>query len=212
MSDHDLVMRWVRSWAHTRDLSVDQVDGWPLVHVNGPSRDTEIVCVEPGREVFEQLARLTGRVPRQMLTLFAHDVAPYVAAPLPPGLRVDRDDELFMTTTLAPAPVPPHNGYVARWVVDGTRATYTLDDGESVPAEGSVGVLGSDANFDRIETSPRHRRRGLGRHIMAALSAWAVDRGATTGLLAASADGALLYTALGWDTRLSMWSLMSATP
>jgi hypothetical protein len=43
---------------------------------------------------------------------------------------------------------------------------------------------------------------------MSALTDWAVDQGATTGLLAASADGAGLYTALGWETALEMWSLM----
>ena len=43
---------------------------------------------------------------------------------------------------------------------------------------------------------------------MGALTTWAVEAGATTGLLAASAEGAGLYTAIGWDTTLSMWSLM----
>jgi hypothetical protein len=35
-----------------------------------------------------------------------------------------------------------------------------------------------------------------------------VEKGATTGMLAASADGARLYTSLGWGTALGMWSLM----
>ena len=102
------------------------------------------------------------------------------------------------------------DGFVARWLVDGPRAVYSLDDGERVAAEGTVGVLGTDAVFDAVETSPGHRRLGLGRHVMSALTAWAVDQGATTGLLAASADGAGLYGSLGWDTTLEMWSLMGA--
>jgi len=64
--------------------------------------------------------------------------------------------------------------------------------------------------FDAVETSPGHRRLGLGRHVMTALTTWAVGQGATTGLLAASADGAGLYRSLGWDTALQMWSLMGA--
>ena len=52
MADRDLVMRWVRTWAHVRRLRVEQVDGWPLVHVRGPSRETEIVCVDPGWPAF----------------------------------------------------------------------------------------------------------------------------------------------------------------
>ena len=208
MSDRDLVMRWVRAWAHVRGLRVEEVDGWPLMHVRGPSRETEIVSVDPGRTAFEQLARHTAHDPREMLTVFGRDLAAYHAPPLPPGLRVDRDDELFMTTTLAPSPMQLPDGFAARWDIDGPRATYALDDGARIAAEGTAGVLANDAVFDAVETSPGHRRRGLGRHVMSALTTWAVDRGATTGLLAASADGAGLYTALGWDPTLAMWSLM----
>jgi GNAT superfamily N-acetyltransferase len=208
VSDRELVMRWVRAWAHARRLRVEDVDGWPLLHVRGPSRDTEIVCVDPGRAVFEQLAGHTAHDPREMLTVFGRDLSAYHAPPLPRGLRVDRDDEVFMTTTLAPSTTPLPNGYAARWDIDDTRATYSLDDGARIAAEGMVGVLGSDAVFDRVETSSAHRRRGLGRHVMAVLTMWAVDHGAAEGLLAASVDGAGLYTALGWDTDLAMWSLM----
>ena len=131
MSDRDLVMRWVRAWAHVRGLRVEQVDGWPLVHVRGPSRDTEIVCVDPGRAAFEQLAQHTAHDPREMLTVFGRDLADYLAPPLPPGLRVDRDDELFMTTTLDPSPCILPDGFAARWAVDGPRATYSIDDGST---------------------------------------------------------------------------------
>ena len=110
MSDRELVMRWVRAWAHTRGLRVEDVDGWPLVHVRGPSRDTEIVCVDPGRAAFEQLARHTAHDPREMLTVFGRDLSAYHDPPLPPGLRVDRDDEIFMTTTLAPSQMPIRTG------------------------------------------------------------------------------------------------------
>jgi len=208
VSDRDLVMRWVRAWAHVRGLEVDQVDGWPLVHVRGPSRETEIVCVDPGRATFEKLAQHAANDPREMLTVFGRDLAAYHAPPLPPGLRVDRDDEVFMTSTLVSSPVDAPDGLTARWLVDGPRAVYSLDDGERVAAEGTAGVLETDAVFDAVETSPGHRRLGLGRHVMGALTTWAVDQGATNGLLAASADGAGLYRSLGWDTTLEMWSLM----
>jgi len=211
MNDRDLVLRWVHGWAGMRVLRIEEVDGWPLVHVRGPSRETEVVCVDPGLDAFERLARRTAGRPREMLTVMARDLDAYRAAPLPPGIRVDRVDELFMTTTLAPSapePVP----YTARWDVDGDRATFLLIDGERLAAEGTVGVHGTDAIFDVIETTPKYRRRGLGRHVMSRLTTWAVDHGATTGLLAASADGARLYASIGWDTPLPMWSLMSARP
>ncbi len=178
------------------------------MHVRGPSRDTEIVCVDPGPSAFERLAQLTAQDPRAMLTVFGRDLTAYRAAPLPSGLRVDRDDEVFMTSTLGPSPVDVPVGFAARWFVAGPRAVYSLDADERVAAEGTVGVLGTDAVIDAVETSPAHRRLGLGRHVMIALSTWANDHGATTGLLAASADGEGLYRSLGWETALQMWSLM----
>lgn len=201
-------MRWVRGWAHLRGLRVEHVDGWPLVLVRAPSRDTEIVCVDPGRRAFENLATHIADDPRAMLTVFAADLAPYVAPPLPDGVRVDRDDEVFMTTVLAPAHIPMPGVMTPRWIVDGPRATYCVDDEGRLAAEGTVGVLGSDAIFDVVETSPTHRRRGLGRYVISMLTTWAIDHGATTGLLAASAEGASLYSALGWERTLGMWSLM----
>jgi GNAT superfamily N-acetyltransferase len=208
VSDRDLVMRWVHAWAHLRALRLEQVDGWPLVHVRAPSRDTEIVCVDPGRPAFQALAASVAGDPRAMLTVFGRNLTPYQQASLPPGLRVDRDDEMFMTTTLTPSPVPIPDGFTPRWIVDGSRATYCVDQAGRLAAEGTVGVLGTDAVFDVVETSPDHRRQGLGRHVMSTLTTWACGHDATTGLLAASADGVRLYTALGWDSTLSMWSLM----
>ena len=64
MGDRDLVMRWVRAWAHLRGFGVEDLDGWPLLKVRGRSRDTEIVCVDPGRAAFEQLAQHTAHDPR----------------------------------------------------------------------------------------------------------------------------------------------------
>lgn len=208
MTDRDVVMRWVCGWAHVHQLTVDEVDDWPLVHVGRPSCETEIVCVDPGRAAFDRLARHTAHDPREMLTVIGRGLVAYTSTPLPPGLRVDRDDETFMTTTLVPSPVEVPAGLTARWDEDGPRATYRLDDGERVAAEGSVGVRGTDAVIDAVETSSSHRRRGLARHVMGVLTIWAVNHGATTGLLAASADGAALYTSLGWNSTLDMWSLM----
>jgi GNAT superfamily N-acetyltransferase len=210
VSDRDLVMRWVRAWAHVRGLRIEQVDGWPLIHVRAPSRDTEIVCVEPGRPAFQTLTAHVAGDPRAMLTVFGRDLDDYRRDPLPPDLRVDRDDEVFMTATLTPSPVPLPSGFSPRWIVDGPRATYCVDQDGRLAAEGTAGVLGADAVFDAVETSPDHRRRGLGRHIMSTLTTWACGHGATTGLLAASNDGVRLYTALDWDATLAMWSLMGS--
>lgn len=209
----DLGLRWVAAWSHARDKSVAQVDGWPLVHVQEASRDTELVCVNPVPEVFGNLMRHVDGEPRAMLTVMAADIRPYVSLPLSAGLRVDRDDETLMSTTLrATGPEPADPDLRARWEIDDHRAAYVLESDGRVAAEGTVGILGLDAVFDAIETSPAFQRRGLARHVMAELTACAVGAGAVTGLLAATGEGRRLYEALGWAPALQMWSLMGTAP
>ena len=206
-----LVDQWISTWMHIRGITMVEVDGWPLVHVAGPSRETEMVCLDPGVPEFVDLARHVAGDPRGMLTVVAEDVSPYLAARLPAGVRVDRDDESLMSTRLVDRPAPPLPvDLTPRWEIDERRSTYGLESGDAVAAVGTVGVLGRVATFDRVETTPSFQRRGLGRHVMTALTAHALDRGATHGVLAASAQGRELYTALGWTTRLEMLSLMGA--
>jgi GNAT superfamily N-acetyltransferase len=210
-TSRQLVDQWLAAWIHTRDLSATQRDGWPLVHVASPSRETELVCVDPGVEAWQSLTGHVAGDPRAMLTVLAHDVGRYLTARRQDGVRIDRDDEALMSTRLDDAPVPPlPDGLTFRWDVDDHRTTYTLESGDSIAAVGTVGVLGHVATFDRIETMPAFQRRGLGRHVMAVLTAQAHGRGATDGVLAASAQGRPLYTSLGWRTRLEMLSVMGA--
>lgn len=206
-----LTDRWVRAWAASRRLPVEHLDGRPLVHVGGASRATEVLCVEPDEDEIARWARFVAGDPTAMVTLLSR--APHGVAPAPPGLRLDRDDETLMTATLAPVPVPALPAPLTlRWDVDGVRHTCRVLDRDRVAAEGAVGVVGRDAVLDEVETSPRHRRRGLGRLVVAALVRRAHERGATTGLLAATVDGRHLYSTLGWRSELSMLSYLGAPP
>ncbi|KQX76221.1 GNAT family N-acetyltransferase [Aeromicrobium sp. Root472D3] len=210
-TSQQIVDQWLAAWTHTRDLTTSRLDGWPLVRVAAPSRETELVCVDPGVETWQDLTHHVAGDPRAMLTVMAHDVGPYLTARRRDGVRVDRDDEALMSVRLDDAPVPaPPDGLTSRWDVDEHHVTYTLESGDAVAAVGTVGMLGDVATFDRVETMPAFQRRGLGRHVMAVLTAQAHGRGATLGLLAASAQGRALYTTLGWRTRLEMLSVMGA--
>lgn len=95
------------------------------------------------------------------------------AAPLPPGYRIDvsRDGPAFVASILSE---------------DGTLA-----------AGGHAARHGGAFVFDRIETHPAHRRRGLGTALMAALGALQATPG-TTRVLVATEEGRALYEALGW--------------
>lgn len=204
-----VVAQWLATWQSIRDLQVSSVDGWPLVHVDGPSRRTELVCLDPDVDELATLADHIAGDPRAMLTVASSDVGRYLTVPLPSGVRLDRDDEALMTARLHDHPVPAlPDDLTFRWDVDDRRTTYTLEAGDAIAAVGTVGVLADIATFDRIETTPSFQRRGLGRHVMAALTVQAMGRGAVHGVLAASAPGRSLYLTLGWETRLELLSWM----
>jgi len=205
----ELVEHWVDGWVHTRRLRVERVLDQALIHVGSTSRRTEIVCVDPSATLLHELLHHIDGDRGAMLTVLAADLGPHRATPLPSGVRVDRDDETFMTTSLRENAVPAVDPtFRTRWHVDGDLATYSLERDRRVAAEGTVGLLGEHAVLDAVETLPRFRRQGLGRHVLAALTAHAVRHGATTGLLVATPEGRALYESAGWSPTLPMWSLM----
>ncbi|MEO6605317.1 MAG: GNAT family N-acetyltransferase [Aeromicrobium sp.] len=207
----ELTQRWIAAWVHVRSIEVSQLDGWPLVHTRSRTRETELICRDPGPEAFTALMRHIDGDPRAMLTVIAEDIEPYAALELPPGVRVDRHDETLMTVELKPGDPPLHDSdLMSRWDIHGNSVTLRLETDDSVAAEGTIGVLGDVAVFDAIETSPKFRRRGLGRCVVSMLNSYALDRGASTGILAATSQGRMLYESLGWDVALNMRSLMGA--
>ena len=208
-SSQQLVDQWLATWVHIRGISSSTTDGWPLVHVGSATRETELVCLDPGIDAWPDLLRHVAGDPGAMLTVVADDVGRYLTAPRPSATRVDRDDETLMSAVLVDDEIPALPvDLTFRWDVAPHRATYTLESDDSVAAVGTVGVLGQVATFDGVETMPAFQRRGLGRHVMATLTAQAMGRGATHGVLAASAPGRQLYSAIGWDARLEMLSVM----
>ena len=105
-----------------------------------------------------------------------------------------------MSTDLVGGHLPPIDGYRLHADSVGALVLAKLiaDTGE-VAASGQVAMDGSFATFDQIVTAETHRRKGLGRHIMAALSKLSLDLGARQGVLVATEAGAALYKALGWS-------------
>lgn len=203
-----LTEQWIAAWAHVRGIEVTELDGWPLVHTRSRTRESELICNDPGPEAFRALMRHVDGDPRAMLTVIAEDVTPYAALDLPPRVRVDRDDETLMTIDLAPTPTSHDAEFIARWDLEGNSVTLRLETDDQVASEGTVGVLGDIAVFDAVETSPGFQRRGLGTCVMSMLSSYALDHGARRGILAATAQGRAMYESLGWDSTLEMRSLM----
>lgn len=209
MSDAtDLARRWGAAWAASRGMRVERRGVWPLLHVRAASRATELIAVDPRLGDLAAIAAFIAGDPRAMATILTADLAPFRAAPLPDGVRVERDDETFMSTRLAATGLPLPPGYHARWTAEDRRMRYAVEREGSCVAEGHVGVLGDVAVLDGVETSAAHRHRGLGSHVTDAMTGWAASEGASTGVLAASPEGRGLYESLGWEPLLAMWSLM----
>jgi GNAT superfamily N-acetyltransferase len=118
--------------------------------------------------------------------------------------------EYLMTTALSSGAgaVPPSYELTRTRRGAVIDVTVTAADG-SVAARGKAALAGAAAVFDQIETSQQHRRRGLGRSVMTALSSAAQHAGARTGVLVATEDGRALYTALGWTLSAPMTAAVS---
>ncbi|SDX01317.1 Acetyltransferase (GNAT) family protein [Lysobacter enzymogenes] len=106
----------------------------------------------------------------------------------------------FMTAAEAAAAqaLPAPDGYTVELYRAGpvARACVVAADGE-LAASGYAAETADVFVYDRIETAPSHRRKGLGAAVMSALGAARKSR-ANPQLLVASEDGRALYARLGW--------------
>lgn len=120
-------------------------------------------------------------------------------AVLPPRWRLQGEPGYVMRgpETQSPAAALPA-GYTLQLDRDarGSHVAILAPDG-ALAASGTAAEAAGVFVYDRIITEPDHRRRGLGRVVMAALRETRVDH-ATTELLVATDDGRALYATLGW--------------
>ena len=105
------------------------------------------------------------------------------------------------------------DGYRPRvWTRGGvTRVLLAAPDG-SWAARGQLAPTGRTAVVDQVETSPAHRRRGLGSFVMRTLAREAVTQGAERGVLAGTPDGRALYEALGWRVEARLTNATFTAP
>lgn len=198
----DLSMRWLAGWsAATGHLWTDE-GGVVRIEALMSSRRFEYLLIEPDERDMTAITGLIGGDSRDVVTVFTKKPEHYLVPHH--GLVLDRDDEALMTRTLEATPSPIPAGYETRWEATGDLTNLLVLHGHELAACGNLALAGNDAVFDRIETMPKHRRHGLGRFVMQALTSRALENGADSGLLAASADGQLLYETLGWHNECAM--------
>ncbi|MEU3454682.1 GNAT family N-acetyltransferase [Micromonospora sp. NPDC006766] len=216
----DLIVRWQRGWGVARALPVaEDVGGALRVRCMQPGRDIEYVALDAGEDLasLSTLAELVaGEDAVTWLTVPTTDPVRAASALAAAGLIVLKHSELLMTADLRGH---PQNMLAAPYrlltQVDSpggdsvVTATVRRESGE-VGARGTMGLAGTDAVADRIETMPADRRKGLASAVMSALARAAIGEGAEQGILVASEDGQRLYRTLGWQPVADV--LIATTP
>lgn len=212
----ELIVCWQRGWGAARGLPAAADLGPGLrVRCRQPGRDVEYVALDADHDP-ASLRVLAGRVAAEdevtWLTVPTTDPAAAAARLEAAGLVLLKRAELLMTTDLRDHPrPPPAAGYHLETRVDGAvLAAGVLDASGATGARGTMGLTGTDAVADRIETLPAHRRRGLASSLMGALAAAALNAGAGRGILIASEEGQHLYAKLGWHPAADV--LIATTP
>lgn len=188
-----LVDRWVTGWCDSRQMSRRRDGESWLVEVAAETRSHERITTAPSLPELRRLVAATT-APAVWLTLVGELDAQTRDAVA--GLDPVTSGECMMTTRIQPSIVPAQVAIEQAGQVAHARIEV---DGE-LAARGQAAVSAGNAVFDRIETTPRFRRRGFGRLVMTGLAAWAAEHHATTGLLIASVSGRKLYDSLGWST------------
>ena len=187
----ELVDRWVAGWCESRGMLARRDGDGRLVEVASGTRSREYVIAGPS---LPELRRLAAAVTAPDVWLTIVGDLDERGRDAVAGLDRVTSDERMMTTRLRQAERPAQ----VRIEEVGRVAHARIEAEGEVAARGQAALSGGDVVFDRIETTPRFRRRGLGGLVMTGLSAWAAENGASTGLLMASVDGRALYSSLGW--------------
>ncbi len=145
-------------------------------------------------------------------------VVAHYRRPVAAVLAGSAEDHLFTGLGWVPESHEADTLFQVAGLAQVARAVRAVDDGAVVLAvDGDVvtadagGVAGGVAayaddwvGFRAIEVDPAHRRRGLGRQVMAALVGWGAERGAATAYLQVLSDNEpalALYAGLGFRTH-----------
>lgn len=195
---------WARGWAITREVPPPVVLAGSLrLDVGLPEHRRRYVMTDHRPAAIRSLVR---RIRRPWVYVKVPAPARTVAPLLPPHWIID--EEVVMMTGpvgLEEARLPP--GYTLSMDTRGDLKAVDIRDGSGAPAaRGRAAAAGPLLVFDQIVTEEAHRRRGLGRCVMAVLGRAGLEAGVKEGLLVATEDGAALYRALGWSVLVPVTS------
>ncbi|MFF7447215.1 MULTISPECIES: GNAT family N-acetyltransferase [unclassified Streptomyces] len=198
-----IVRAWVDGWVVSRGAAPPVLEPWGCtIDMGMDGHVTRHVFGATGEDVEEATVRKVAESVTGVgvwLKVFRDPAV--VRGWLGEDWWIDPAPGCLMTLPLtAPAaePAPPHGYRQRTWSRGGvTRTLLAAPDG-SWAARGQVTPTGATAVADQIATSPAHRRKGLGSHVMRTLQRAAAEQGAETCVLAGTPDGRALYESLGW--------------
>jgi GNAT superfamily N-acetyltransferase len=195
-ADPDLVATWACGWALSRGVA-------PPVPAYGGFRIDVGLPDQKARYVFaaasDSVRDLSRAIPEPHVFIKVCAPPEAVQPLLSPGWSIRPVGFMMTTQELAQVGYDLRDGYqlIPDLAPHGRVVRILAADG-ALAASGRAFRVGPTAVFDRIETHPDHRRRGLGRAVMRALGAGAAEDGATKGALVATPDGRALYGSMGW--------------
>ena len=195
-----VVREWVAGWAVSRGTPAPVEEPWGLrVDVGLPNHVARHVLVDTDEAAVRTAAR-SVTLPGTRIKAFlpTETVAAWLCADWAAG-----PPAFLMTTRLRTSDVPVPHGYTltTETRADGVTRARALGADGSPTAHGQIAAVRRVAVVDRVATEPAHQRRGLASLVMSALTVRADECGATTGVLAATAEGRALYESLGWTVH-----------
>lgn len=218
MGANEAVRAWVDGWVVSRGAAPPAVEPWGYtIDVGLAKHPSRHVFGSPQGGVQEaDVRKVAASVSGADIWLKVFAEPSRVTPWLGPEWWVDPEEGYLMTVALSPvAPdrlVAPEGYRLRTWTRGGVvRTMATAADG-SWAARGQMAPTGRTAVADQIETSPEHRRRGLGSLVMRTLQAAAAEQGCEVGVLAGTVEGRALYEALGWRVVASLTSARRKGP
>lgn len=196
---HPLLEAWTAGWAHSRGTPPPQPRTYGFeLHVGLPGHLARhaLPALDP-----RAVGALTEAIDQPGILLKVCAPAEEVARLLPAGWQVTAVNTMMSAPLEAALPVPsvPEGFSVVDVETSGAVRSVAIHCDGAPAAGGRIGLHGSYAVFDQIETQPEFQRRGLGRLVMHHLRERALRAGATRGVLVATEAGQALYTAIGWQ-------------
>lgn len=187
---------WIAAYGELRELALQPVaNGW-WHDVGKRQQSGRYFFCQPDLAAFQSLAEACEEPAVHFeMPVARHDLE----ACIPEAWTLAPAQFLMAASQLTEAHLPIPDSCDLAVNIEGRHVRVGILDGAGMPlSRGVCLVAHATAVLDQIVTEPACRRQGMGATIVAELLHQASARGATRGLLVATAEGRPFYEALGW--------------